>query len=302
MQTNEIALSAFANQENHFHIQLKTQTVAGEHPHSHDCFQILYVTKGRMCHEHPGLQVQLQAGDAFIVPPGYVHTTRVDRRYETEFYSVYFQEELFYPGFTASSAYKFLSALVLNVNQERHHNVRMRVTMREQDRRQMEILLACLMEEYTAGWDRDNTTAGSLIAAILVLLSRAYFSGQTGEQELEIISQSQDAVLACMHYIDANYMHDLKLDDLAKRFALSRSVFVLLFSQLAGMPVKRYINQKRIEQAMALCAVPSIPIKEISHLVGYQDLSTFYRNFKKLEGMSPAEYRENLQQANLERT
>ena len=148
----------------------------------------------------------------------------------------------------------------------------------------METLLTCLLEEYSAGWDRESTTAGSLIAAILILLSRAYFSGQTGEQELEIISQTQEAIVECMHYIDANYMHDLKLDELAKRFALSRSVFVLLFSQMAGMPVKRYINQKRIEQAIALCAVPSLSVKEISVLVGYQDLSTFYRNFKKLAG------------------
>lgn len=299
MQTKEISLASFSKPGDRFHIRKKTQTVAGEIPHSHDCFQILYVTKGSMRHSHPGMQVKLEAGDAFIVPPGYEHTTRVDRQWPAEFYTVYFQEDLFYPGFTTSSAYKFLSALVLNVNQERQHNVRMRVTMRAQDQQQMETLLTCLLEEYENGWDRENTTAGSLIAAILILLSRAYFSGQTGEQELEIISQSQDAIVACMHYIDANYMHDLKLDDLAKRFALSRSAFVLLFSQMAGMPVKRYINQKRIEQATALCTVPSLSIKEISMLVGYQDLSTFYRNFKKQVGMSPAEYREILQQSDV---
>ena len=46
-----------------------------------------------------------------------------------------------------------------------------------------------------------------------------------------------------------------------------------------------------IEQAQKLCALPDVSVREIAHLTGYQDFSTFYRNFKKLTGQSPAEYR-----------
>jgi len=37
--------------------------------------------------------------------------------------------------------------------------------------------------------------------------------------------------------------------------------------------------------------VEEMPLREIATLVGYEDFSTFYRNFKKQTGKSPAEYR-----------
>ena len=129
--------------------------------------------------------------------------------------------------------------------------------------------------------------AGSLVAAMLQILSRTYF-GSHGQKPLD---QTQDAVRACIRYIDSNYMLDLNVEELARRFALSRSSFAALFPQMAGMPVKQYVNRRRIEQARKLCSVEGLPLREIARLVGYEDFSTFYRNFKKLTGVSPAEYR-----------
>ena len=287
MTDHPILLASFANAHNHYHLCKRTTTDAGEAPHHHDCYQIVYVTKGRMVHGLPGRQVTLEPGDAFIVPPGYIHGTQASPGYENEYYSLSFRQGLFTPGFVTSPAHKFLSALRLSSMQDKPADVRLRVHLAEQDQKHMERLFVSLLEEFEENWDLVDTMAGSLIAAMLRILSRTYFGGQRQDS----MEKARDAVRACIRYIDFNYMLDLNVDDLARQFAMSRSSFVSLFTQVAGMPVKQYVNHKRIEQAKNLCAVEEMPLREIANLVGYKDFSTFYRNFKKLTGKSPAAYR-----------
>ena len=287
MNDRPILLDSFANVHNHYHLCKRATTDTGERPHHHDCYQIVYVTKGRMVHGLPGRQVTLEPGDAFIVPPGYVHGTQASPGCDNEYYSLSFRLGLFTPGFVTSPAHKFLSALRLSSMEDKPADVRLRVHLGEADRRHMERLFVSLLEEFEENWDLEDTMAGSLIAAMLRILARTYFDGQRQDS----MEKARDAVRACIRYIDFNYMLDLRVDDLARQFALSRSAFVALFTQVAGMPVKQYVNSKRIEQAKNLCAVEELPLREIATLVGYEDFSTFYRNFKKLTGKSPAAYR-----------
>ena len=74
---------------------------------------------------------------------------------------------------------------------------------------------------------------------------------------------------------------------------MSRSTFSLLFPQMAGMPLKRYITQKRIGEAALLAETTDLSFSEIASVVGYDDFSTFYRNFVKVTGLSPSAYRDN---------
>ena len=78
----------------------------------------------------------------------------------------------------------------------------------------------------------------------------------------------------------------------AKQFGISRSSFCSVFPQFAGMPLQKYVANKRIKEAQIL--IRSCPEKSISQIateVGYQDDSTFYRNFLRITGVSPLEYK-----------
>ena len=289
MNGRSIVLDSFVNAHNHYHLWKRVTTDTGAVPHFHDCYQIVYVIKGRLIHGLPGRQVTLEPGDAFIVPPGYVHGTRADPGHENEYYSLSFHQNLFTPGFVTSPDHQFLSALRLSSMQDKPADVRLRVHLAEPDQKQMERLFVSLLEEFEEKWDMEDTMAGSLITAMLRILARTYFGGQRQDS----VKKAKDAVRACIRYIDFNYMLDMNVDDLAHRFALSRSSFAALFTQTAGMPVKQYVNHRRIHQAKNLCSIEDLPLREIATLVGYEDFSTFYRNFKKLTGMSPAEYRDS---------
>jgi len=135
--------------------------------------------------------------------------------------------------------------------------------------------------------------AGSLISAILLVLARAYFSKPEAQERLHMINAYYESIAFCKEYIDKNYMQDITLSQLCRKFALSRSVLCMLFSKIVGKPFKQYLSQKRIEQAISLLKDESLSFQEISDMVGYKDYSTFFRNFYKIVGISPKQYRSN---------
>ncbi len=258
----------------HVRIRRRQVTDLGEQPHYHDCYQVLYVETGKMLHQ----DVVLQPGDCFIVPPGYVHHTKAAGP-DLSYCSLTFRQELFSPGFVTSPAYEFLDKLRLT---QRDASLRIRLPAEEKHR--MAQLMTLLMEEYTAGFDPSLTMAGHLVAAVLRVLARC------DRSEAEPIS---DPIAACIQYMDANYMLPLTPESLAKRFAISRSALMEQFPKAAGMPVKRYLHHRRIHQGKKLLATGSVSVREVAKLVGYEDFSTFYRNFKKLVGSSPSEYQKD---------
>ena len=111
------------------------------------------------------------------------------------------------------------------------------------------------------------------------------------------IESYSESIERCVEFIDQNFMQQITLSDLTKKFAMSKSTFTLLFSQITGIPFKHYLNRKRISQAQALVRLDnSLSFQEISKMVGYDDFSTFFRNFVKIAGVSPSQYKMKINQ------
>ncbi len=278
---------------NHYHIKRNRADEGGKRTHRHECFEVFYVLSGTLVHKGERDRVELSAGDALIVPPGHTHSTRIQENGEIDYYTLTFKEELFHPGFVTSPAYKFLRAQQMNTLPGEAGDVRLKVTVPPEDRQTVANLMAAIEAEYRADPSREYAAAGSLVTAILLILARVYFGERPKRREEEPLSRANSAVQQCIRYIDGHYAESLTIDDLCRMVAVSRSVFVLAFTDATGMPVKRYVNKKRIERAQELCAIESLSIKEIASLVGYQDFSTFYRNFRKYAGVSPEAYRQS---------
>jgi transcriptional regulator GlxA family with amidase domain len=53
----------------------------------------------------------------------------------------------------------------------------------------------------------------------------------------------------------------------------------------------QYLQSLRIEQARKLLETTNTPLEKIVNAVGYEDMSSFTRLFKKMTGLSPSQYR-----------
>ncbi len=92
-------------------------------------------------------------------------------------------------------------------------------------------------------------------------------------------------------YLDENYMHDLALSDVAQTLHYSDAYFCKIFKQCFGVSFVMYLADLRVKKAKEMLEDISINIKEISGLVGYQDPNYFTKVFKRMENVTPSEYR-----------
>lgn len=96
-------------------------------------------------------------------------------------------------------------------------------------------------------------------------------------------------------YIDEHYFEGLTLSSLAEQFHVESSYFSRLFRQETGENVMVYIARTRIRRAQEYMREGEKSLTEIAFLTGYDDYTYFNRVFRKITGMSPREYRENLE-------
>lgn len=64
--------------------------------------------------------------------------------------------------------------------------------------------------------------------------------------------------------------------------------------------LNQVIIDTRLKQAVKYLTKSKMTIDEILYKVGYENRSTFYRNFKNSYGMTPRKYREQIQHKTLE--
>jgi AraC-like DNA-binding protein len=63
------------------------------------------------------------------------------------------------------------------------------------------------------------------------------------------------------------------------------------FLQAEGTSFRELLDQLRQERAAGLLANPRCSIGEVSFLLGFSELSSFYRAFRRWTGKTPAEFR-----------
>jgi two-component system, response regulator YesN len=97
-------------------------------------------------------------------------------------------------------------------------------------------------------------------------------------------------------YLQNNFDRDVKLQEIAEQFYISREYISRKFKQEFNENISDYIVKFRIKKAKSLLRNSQLKIFEIANMVGYQDDKYFRKVFKKVEGITPNEYRQNRKQ------
>lgn len=101
----------------------------------------------------------------------------------------------------------------------------------------------------------------------------------------------KDVMEQVKRYIDLHYDKDLTLEFVASLFHLNRSYLSSTFKSRTGTSFVDYINQVRIAHAKELLQQTDKKTYQIAQAVGYENPKYFFRIFKKLEGITPEQYR-----------
>ena len=93
------------------------------------------------------------------------------------------------------------------------------------------------------------------------------------------------------NYLYKNYSN-IHIDDLTKEFHYNKDYFNRLIKENTGKTYSEYVQEIRLAEAVNNLRQTSIPIEDIAHMVGYNNIGYFYKIFKENYGMTPANFRD----------
>ena len=92
-------------------------------------------------------------------------------------------------------------------------------------------------------------------------------------------------------FLDEHYKEKLSLESVASHFFIDKHYLARLFKEQYGVTLVTYLQQVRITHAKRMLRFTDKSIEEIGLECGIGELNYFSRVFKKLEGVSPSEFR-----------
>lgn len=92
-------------------------------------------------------------------------------------------------------------------------------------------------------------------------------------------------------YIETHYHEEIKIKTLAEVCNLSEPYFRKLFRNCMKTSPLEYINTVRVQKACDYLQKKDFPVNDLAWQVGYSSVSTFERNFKKIVGQTPKQWR-----------
>jgi len=135
--------------------------------------------------------------------------------------------------------------------------------------------------EKSCGWE---TVLEAEANRLIIRWSRGYLEPRSSH-----VSSSLQTVQGAMSYVKARPYEDFRIEDLSERCRLSPRRFTDLVKQVTGETFSTFLNQQRVRYACHR-------LDETKHIIyacheaGYNDLSYFYRVFKKVTGVTPGQY------------
>ena len=88
------------------------------------------------------------------------------------------------------------------------------------------------------------------------------------------------------NYIRSNYMHPIRVEEIAGELNLDRRYLSRIFKENVGCSIQDYLIDVRLEEAERLL-LRGCSVKEAAHLSGYEDVSNFSKMFKRRTGRTP---------------
>lgn len=250
-------------------------------PHSHMFHQYTVVESGRISQLHDGEISSQFKGNVFFSPRCCEHSLFVYND-DTVYYTVSFSDEILEAAKNAVPGIPdevFAKSLLCPMTEADHDTL-------------IKILRLLMDRPEHSEPGVFNDWCHICTASVILMLRAIKDALLSGRQDIPE-NGTMDAVL---RYIDQHYCEDFRIDDLIRISALRKSTFYAVFQNATGTTPKQYITEKRMREALRLIKDTDMPYSRIAEDVGYNDFSTFFRNFCRMTNRSPTEYRAQMEE------
>jgi transcriptional regulator GlxA family with amidase domain len=144
--------------------------------------------------------------------------------------------------------------------------------------------LALRIVEIFAGADVANA------AAKMMLIDTNRVSQSSYASRPQQPPHSDELVARAQRYMEKSLRQGFNLSEMARHLAVSERTLNRRFKRVLGEAPLHYLQSLRVDVAKRLLENPSLKVDAVGERVGYGDLSTFRRLFKRETGLSPRDY------------
>lgn len=252
--------------------------------HQHRFLEIVFITAGHGMHSLNGNLSTIEAGDCFVIPIDSAHA--YSQVQHLHLVNILFHEQLLAPFHQELNALPGYHALfTLEPAYHKLNDTLGRLRTMPTERLAIMEVIEQMRDEAAEQAPGYRLKLIALFFQLLVNLSRVY-QNSTCKPSARLIH-----IGAVISKMEQDYTQPLTIKELADVAYMSERNLTRRFREGVGMPPHEYLIRLRMRHAAQLLRGTTRPIAEISQAVGIDDGNYFSRQFKRVMGISPRNYR-----------
>ncbi len=252
--------------------------------HYHDFSELMIITRGHGMHRVDGQDYAVRAGDVFLVQGRQTHFF-YGRQNMCHTNVMFDPARLALPTNQLRKIPGYHALFILEPSYRRQHHFSSRLHLGPVALGHAEWLAECMGRELRERVPGCECALLGKLLELMVYLSRQYSHTSTSSGKALL------RVGEVMGQLESRYARSWKLRDLAEMAHMSESNLLRVFREATGQSPIDYLVRLRLKHAMRLLRETDQPISDIAGLVGFSDSNYFARQFRRIVGMSPREYR-----------
>lgn len=159
------------------------------------------------------------------------------------------------------------------------------LTLSDRSATNAKLMLTEIADECATKSSHWQAVTLDLVELFLVMLKR------TAEGEVTINQNEDPLIQEIIKFLDGRFSEPTLLRAVSQHFGLSPFALSRRFKHYVGLGFKEYLIHRRIAEAIRLLEETDMKVAAVAYHVGFDNLSPFNSNFRRLTGVTPSDYR-----------
>ncbi|MBI4979450.1 MAG: helix-turn-helix transcriptional regulator [Spirochaetes bacterium] len=262
----------------------KSENNTGFSAHTHDFFEITYVYAGSGTVETGDTSYKYRSHQFNFTPPSIAHRIVGNRNTTHRRASLSVSDRLPMPVIASFDPAAFIKQLTAE-----------KIFMLDVPREyvdEVERILESMYREVTLPMKYSASVIVTELTRLLIIIHRIRYGEKPVLQGFE---NMHPAVSEALIYMEKNYYQMQEMSEIMKHVPFHKKYFIALFKKNVGYTPVNYLNRIRIEKSCEALRAGRQSVTDIAYDAGFNDISYFNRQFKKLVGMPPRQFQHYIQ-------
>lgn len=233
-------------------------------------YEIVFVTSGKGYIGINDVIYTAETGKVFCFTPSVEHFLETDKKEPMCFYAVHFDFCNYDVNASDWSIVQPFSIPIENISQPNNLYI-------------LKDIFKSLNKHWKNKFQGYQLICNSLLQQFIF---EVYNSNRFDNISYNVLNKIEEVI----NYIHNNLNNKISVLKLSEIFGLNYSYLSYVFKQITGYNVTEFINRQKIDRAKELLSEGDMKVKDIAHVVGFEDEFYFSRVFKKIEGISPTKF------------